>query len=172
MTRNQKIVILFFICNLTLSQSKKNVSEKYPFSKATSIMIASFQNLRKVNDSLSLIECIEIPKLNGKVNVSEFEQLKKLNKSEYKKLSNIILSKSIEENIIGKGNCSETGYAILFFDKSGNVFEYIQFCFNCKTLSSSFAQEALKNDDYEKLDLLKQLFDENGIQINVYRKGD
>jgi hypothetical protein len=172
MKNNQIFIIVFFVCNLVSGQSKKDVLDKYPFTKANTIMIASFENLQYVNDTLSIIKCLEIPKVNGKVNVGGFEKLLKLNKSEYQKLSKIIFSKSIEENIIGKGNCSETGYAILFFDKVGNVFEYIQFCFNCKTFLSSFAPENLKNDDYEKLDLLKKLFDENGIEISVYRKSD
>jgi len=172
MKRNLIILTLFFVCNLVVGQSKKEVLQKYPFTKANSIMIASFMNLQKTSDTLSIIECREIPKVNGKVNIGGFEKVVKLNKSEYGKLSNIIFSKSIEENIIGKGYCSETGYAILFFDKAGNVFEYIQFCYNCKTFSSSFGQENLKNEDYDKLNLLKKLFDENGIEITVYRDGD
>ena len=166
------IIIIFFISNLVSSQSKEHFIDKYPFSKANSIMIASFQNLQKVNDTLSIIQCKEIPKINGKANIGEFEQLVKLHKSEYKQLSNIVFSKSIEENFIGKGICSETGYAILFFDKTGNVFEYIQFCFNCKTFFSTFAQEKLKNEDNEKLSLLKKFFEENGIEINVYSNSD
>jgi hypothetical protein len=172
MNRNLLFLIAFFICNLVLGQSKKDVLNKYPFSKTYSIMIASFQNLQSVSDTLSIIECREIPKINGKINIGGFEQLVKLKKSEYQKLSDIIFSKSIEENIIGKGNCSETGYAILFFDKAGNVFEYIQFCYNCKTFSSSFSQDKLKNEDYDKLNLLKKLFKDNGIEITVYRIGD
>lgn len=172
MNRNLIILTLFFLCNLVIGQSKKESLEKYPFNKANSIMIASFMNLQKVSDTLSIIECREIPKVNGKVNIGEFEKVVKLNESEYGKLSNIIFSKSIEENIIGKGNCSEIGYAILFFDKVGNVFEYIQFCYNCKTFSSSFGQDKLKNGDYDKLNLLKKLFDENGMDLRVYRVGD
>ncbi len=135
-------------------------------------MIASFENLQYVTDSLSIIECREIPKLNRKVNIVGFEKLIRLNKSEYKKLQDIIYSKSIEEDIIGKGNCSETGYAVLFFDKTGNIFEYLQFCFNCKTFSSSFARDSLKNEDSQKLNQLKGFFENNGMFIRVFGSGD
>ncbi len=172
MNRNQLLLILFFISHLVVGQSKTASLDKYPFTKTSSIMIASFENLQYVTDSLSIIECREIPKLNGKVNIIGFEKLIRLNKSEYKKLQDVIYSKSIEENIIGKGDCSETGYAILFFDKTGNIFEYIQFCFNCGTFSSSFAHDKLKNEDYQKLDQLKRFFENNGMLIRSYRKGD
>lgn len=172
MNRNTLVLIVFFICNLVIGQSKENALSNYPFTKTNSIMIASFENLQYVNDTLSIIECREIPKTNGKINIGEFKQLVNLKKSEYSKLSDIIFSKSIRENIIGKGKCSETGYAILFFDKAGNVFEYIQFCYNCKTFSSSFGKDKLKNDDYEKLDRLKDLFNDNGIPIRVYRESN
>ena len=172
MNRNQLLLILFFICHLVVGQSNTVILDKYPFAKTSSIMIASFENLQFVTDSLSIIECREIPKLNGKINIIGFEKLIRLNKSEYKKLQDIIYSKSIEENIIGKGDCSETGYAVLFFDITGNVFEYIQFCFNCKTFSSSFAQDNLKNEDYQKLNQLKSFFESNGMEIRVYRKSD
>jgi len=171
MNRTLSVLIVFFIWNLVTGQSKRDALN-YPFTKANSIMLASFENLQFVNDSLSIIECREIPKTNGKINIGEFKQLVNLKKSEYPKLSDIIFSKSIEENIIGKGKCSETGYAILFFDKAGNIFEYIQFCYNCKTFSSSLAKDKLKNDDYEKLDRLKNLFNDNGILIRVYSESN
>lgn len=169
MNRHLLIIISILIFNWSTGQSKKSFLDKYPFNKANSIMLASFQNLQFVNDTLSIVKCVEIPKTNGKVNVGEFKELVKLNKSEYEKLQDILFSKSIEENIIGKGNCSETGYAVLFFDAKGNVFEYIQFCYNCKTLSSSFNQNLLKNEDYEKLEQFKKLFDDNGMSIMVNR---
>ncbi|MFB9079797.1 hypothetical protein ACFFLS_07900 [Flavobacterium procerum] len=169
MCRNLLIIITIFIFNWSTGQSKNIVLDKYPFNKAKSIMLASFQNLEFVNDTLSKIKCVEIPKTNGKVNVEEFEQLVKLHKSKYEKLYNILFSKSIEENIVGKGNCSETGYAVLFFDAKGNVFEYLQFCYNCKTFSSSFNKDLLKNEDYAKLEQFKKLFDDNGISVIGYR---
>lgn len=172
MERNFLIVITIFIFNWSTGQYRNDVLDKYPFNKTKSIMLASFQNLQFVNDTLSIIKCVEIPKTNGKIYVGEFEQLIKLHKSKYENLHDIIFSKSIEENIIGKGNCSETGYAVLFFDIKGNIFEYVQICYNCKTLSSSFNKDLLKNQDYEKLEKFRKLFADNGMTITLYRDGD
>ena len=173
MKKHILILIVIQLSNFTFGQTN-DFLKNYPFNKSTSIMIGEFIDSEKISDTLWKVTCREIPKINKKVNVAEFENLKKLYSSEYPKLAKIIFENEtkISEGIIKEKSYNEFGYAILFFNETGQVFEYIQFCYNSKITYSSFPQSKLKNFDWDKFNLLKQLFKDNGIAITEYRGGD
>ena len=167
------IVLAILISNFSFGQTE-NYLNKYPFNKAATIMIAEFIDAKFINDTLSAVTCREIPKSDNKVNVGKFEKTVKIYKSDYQNLANIIFAKPLEVSDVNKitdKDYNEHGYAILFFDESGNVFEYIQFCYNAKIVYLSFPHSQLMNGDYSKFSLLKKLFLDNGIKIVEYRKG-
>lgn len=166
------IILTVLISSFSFGQTE-NYLNKYPFNKAATIMIAEFIDAEFINDTMSAVTCREIPKINNKVNVAGLEKTVKIYKSDYQNLDNIIFAKPIEVSDIKvtDKDYNEQGYAILFFDESGNVFEYIQFCYNSKIVYLTFPNSQLKNGDYSKFSLLKKLFLENGIKIVEYRKG-
>ena|SRR5690606_22402415 len=166
------IIVTILISNFSFGQTE-NYLNKYPFDKAATIMIAEFIDAEFINDTMSAVTCREIPKFNNKVNVGKLEKTIKIYKSDYQNLANIIFAKQLEVSDVkvSANDYYEHGYAILFFDESGNVFEYVQFCYNAKIIYLSFPRSQLENGDYSKFSLLKKLFLDNGIKIVEYRKG-
>ena len=133
-------------------------------------MIGEFIDPQFINDTMSAISCWQIPKVNNQINISEFEKLSKIYKSDYAELAGIIFEKSIGDTSIDlpKNPYNEYGYAVLFFDASGQVFEYIQFCYNSKIAFSSFPESNLKSFDFNKFLLLKKVFKDNGLIITEF----
>src|SRR5690606_20985262 len=116
---------------------KKSInSEKrlkiYPFNIASEIKFVSFKNL-ETQDGETFYYGHSIPKLNGKIDVDKLLEIEIANVSEIDSLTNILFNYGLKKkiNTIEPVGCYEPRNAILFYNTNGEIFDYIEICFQC-----------------------------------------
>jgi len=63
--------------------------------------------------------------------------------------------------------CYNPRNAILFKDKNGKVFEFIEICFECKRVRESSEKISLGQMCDQKLDMIKDIFKKAGIEYGI-----
>ena len=69
--------------------------------------------------------------------------------------------------LVGEIACYEPRYAILFIDKEGKAFEFIEICFECQKTVNSSDKIYFGEVCNEKFNLLKKLFLNAGINYGT-----
>jgi hypothetical protein len=158
------------IANSQCVHSEKLTAKKrlsfYPFNKATKILVISYNDKNKIQNS--------IPLKNKQIIFSEIRELDSLPKSQIDSLTNILFNTGYKSKskfrVIEDKKCYNPRNAILFLNKKNEVFEYIEICFECnkRVLSS----EKIKDGEYcnEKFDLLWSFFQSMGIEVGLNRR--
>ena len=156
-------------------QKKSINSEKrlkiYPFNIASEIKFVSFKNL-ETQDGETFYDGHSIPKLNGKVDVVKLLEVKVANIYEINSLTNILFNYGLkrESNTIETVGCYEPRNAILFYNSNGEIFEYIEICFQCKQMYYGNNKADIVQNCVIKLDLIKQIFLKSGIKFGITEK--
>lgn len=136
--------------------SKSQRRQIFPFNQAESVKIISFHaKLGRTpiqNDTIITSKVIEIKTLTEK----QIDQLTDiLYNYNYSKKTNLI---SYTET-----GCYSPRHAIVFNDKSKQVFSYIEICLECRKTVSNLPKESLGNFCVGKYELLHQFFLSIGI---------
>jgi hypothetical protein len=63
--------------------------------------------------------------------------------------------------------CYNPKNAILFLDRNGKVFEYVEICFECQKTKESSEKILLGQMCDEKMNMLKQFFKKIGIEFGI-----
>ncbi len=120
----------------------------YPFGKATQIKLVSF-NLyydfklpTVVLDSTEVIEekeGVQMSKVMKGGDFSKLDQMQDLAPYQIAKLSDILFNTCARHSITSgeKMGCYYPRNAILFLDKSNNIFEYFEICFDCRGIETN-----------------------------------
>jgi hypothetical protein len=144
----------------TYTTSQRN--KFYPFSTATQIRFVSFhETTRRVIDHL--------PIKYGSVDYSKLLEIKTLNKQQRDELTDILYNVK-ERNAnrsVYEGGCYEPHNAILFVDKRGHTFAFIEICFHCLRFRQSSRKFRLAEFCEGKYDLIKKCFESAGIKIGI-----
>ena len=147
----------------------------YPFNKSSQIKIVSFglqldSNQRKDESNYKL------PMLNDTICFSKIDEIKTLTLKQIDTLTDIMYNECSRWSITEshEAGCYFPRNAILFFDKNGKVFEYIEICFECSVIETS--NPKITNPDlcsymYRHLETF---FNRIGIKTSAYqlRKND
>lgn len=151
--------------NLSLEKRLSN----YPFNKAKEIKIISFTNINIIRDSLIVETQDEIPKTNGKIDLSKVKEIETLTSSDIDELSDIFYNFGYKENPKIQVNikCYEPRNAILFLNEKGEIFEYIEICFECKKTVESSKKISLGEMCNQKLEMIKQIFKKRNIKFGI-----
>ena len=147
--------------NLNKFSSSKRL-KFYPFDKAKQIVLISFESF-EMNYSIPVKDKI--------LNYENVKESLILNENQINELTDLIYNVGYQNKdlpkIIEEGNCYEPRNGILFIDDNGNVFEYIEICFQCgrRVISS----EKIKDGVYclNKFELYKQYFRKQGIKYGT-----
>lgn len=151
--------------NLSLEKRLSN----YPFNKAKEIKIISFTNIIIIRDSLIVETQDEIPKTNGKIDLSKVKEIETLTSSDIDELSDIFYNFGYKENPKIQVNikCYEPRNAILFLNEKEEIFEYIEICFECKKTVESSKKISLGEMCNQKLEMIKQIFKKRNIKFGI-----
>jgi hypothetical protein len=151
-------------------ETKKYTPEErmrfYPFDVSSTIKIVSFDNL---GDSAM---GHELPMKGDQVDFSRITEQKTLKREEIDQLTNILYNVSYKGDIFylwGTG-CYNPRNAILFYDSSGRLLEFIELCFECHKTRLSSDKISLGDLCDQKSDLLKSFFLTLGIEIGTFRE--
>lgn len=107
--------------------------KKYPFNLTTQIQLVSFKGGVDTSQLQDMKNLDSLPRLNDTVCYSKLTELKSITFSQVDKLTDILYNYGYGGAVyIGSISlCYFPRNAILFLDKNGKVFEYIEICFEC-----------------------------------------
>ena len=138
----------------------------YPFNKASEIKLVSFDKPD------SVIIGGELPMKNGSIDYSKIREIKTISRSQIDTLTDILFNRNYGGRFysFSKINCYYPRNAILFVNKRGNTFAFIEICFECSGYRLS--SNKIKAGDFcnQKYDYLKDFFAANGIELGVKKE--
>ena len=144
---------------------------KYPFSKAVKIVAVSYpaccwptpeviigDTTPKLPDS---VICEGLNVKEGKLYYSSLIEIKTLSKLQIELLTNIIYNTRYKKPYTYRlpmpgYSCFMPRNALVFFDKNGKVFDYLEICFECRRFESLSDKISIGTGCNQKLDLLKK----------------
>ncbi len=132
------------------------IQKSYPYSKSTNIELVSFAGYA-------------LPIENDSVCLSKLRERKVLTIPQIDSLTDVMYNYGFGGTIliIQEQACYEPRNAILFFDDTGRVFEYIEICFECEHAISSSEEVVFGELCTEKFKLVKRQFKNAGIIYGI-----
>lgn len=138
----------------------------YPFDISAVVKIVSFDNM---GDSAI---AHKLPMKADEIDFSRITEQKTLKKEEIDQLTNILYNVAYKGDIFyltGTG-CYNPRNAILFYDSSDHLLEFIELCFECHGKRLSSDKISLGDLCNQKSDLLKAFFEVHGIEIGTIKE--
>jgi hypothetical protein len=134
----------------------------YPFNRAKQVRLVSFLDSTANENAL--------PLKNDTVDYRRLIEIKTLDKAQIDKLTDIMynIGERAPNMIADPGAaCYNPHNAILFADKTGHTFAYVEVCFECQRYRASSGK--LKMGDFcaEKYNLLKEYFASLKVKIGI-----
>ena len=155
-------------CSNTNKYSQKERRQFYPFSEADTVKIVSFDNRPDANGIIE-IGGNRLPMKNGKIDFTKLDETKQLNEAQIDTLTDILynIGNRGEISVITESGCYNPRNAIVFVNKKGKSFAFLELCFECEGKRAS--SKKVKTGDFcnEKYDLLKAFFARAGIEIGI-----
>jgi hypothetical protein len=149
----------------------------YPFKQAVKIKIVSFDKQEMSLDSsdwrFKTGYCKDyknllygLPILNDTICLAKLAQTVSLSSKQINKLSDILYNTCARWNMveISKSGCYTPHNAILFLDKDGKTFDYIEICFGCNKIKHSNQQIERFDDCNLVYNDLKKYFKQLGLK--------
>jgi hypothetical protein len=163
-------------CTRRTNKSFSERLKKYPFNLTTELQLVSFwDNIDTVNGEIEYGRD-SLPRMNDTICYSKLYEIKKLTFAGVDKLTDIFYNYGIPYHrpdgkfYLGSVNqCYNPRNAILFLDKNGKAFEFIEICFECKRTRESSDKISLGQMCDRKLDMIKAIFKEAGIEYGITR---
>jgi len=149
-------------------KGKKTFSERlknYPFNMAAQIKLVSFLQKSDKITGENTSKFMTIPKLNDTICLSKLYEIKNLSITEVDTLTDILYNVGFRGPtfLTQELSCYEPRNAILFIDKNGKVFEYIEICFECQKITQSSNKIILGDFCDQKFYMLKKIFRRAGV---------
>ncbi|MBV8390864.1 MAG: hypothetical protein JO080_13760 [Mucilaginibacter sp.] len=176
-------------CAFTNKYSIKQRLTRYPFSKAVKIIAVSYptnypkadielDDPNHINDSLLKMRIDTLSKeglhvKNGDLNYSSIREIKILNKTQINKLTDIIYNTDYKVkvfNVTERGMCFDPRNALVFFDKDGKVFDYLEICFECLNAESKSDKITVGTLCTQKYEILRKYLISLGIKYGTVNK--
>ncbi len=162
-------------CYANTNARTKATQKTYPFNKADRILLVEYKAVAVYGNShvFSWDTVQIIPKRGKDIDTAKFIKKHQLTRSGVDSLLKIINQRS-KDNIVMEGMFVEPSNGILFFDKEGNVFEYIIICFSQIDLLRNYTEWSGSNSQVnlgwwckDKGRLLSDFFLSRGVDIVV-----
>lgn len=138
----------------------------YPFNKAAEIRLISF------NDPDSAIIGGQLAIENGQVDATTLREIITINSAQIDSLTDLLFNIQYGGKFYSTWEtmCYNPRNAILFIDSAGNIFDYIELCFECE--DHRLSSRDIKAGDFcnQKYEYLKNFFAANGIRLGVNLK--
>jgi len=141
----------------------------YPFNKSYQIKVVSF-GLQLDSNQRKHPDYYKLPTLNDTICISKLDDIQTLSLTQIDTLTDILYNECSRWNIrnYNEAGCYFPRNAILFYDKEGKVFEYMEICFECIRINISNSKMR-KPDvcDYMYKDL-EAFFKRIGVRTSAY----
>jgi hypothetical protein len=174
-----------FTNRYTISQRLR----KYPFSKAVKILAISYDGTGEGNEPLILASGDTVDEVTHKKfikhkpqglyfksdtldYVSTFE-IKQLTPQQINRLTNILYNTDVRihnDYADPSHSCFNPRNALIFFDKNGKVFDYLEICFECEKIESKSGEIYFNSACNQGLDLVKKFLIDLGIKYGTVTK--
>ena len=146
----------------------------YPFNLSTQIQLVSFRGIDTSKDQ-DMIDVDSLPRQNDTVCYSKLKEVKNLTFKDVDKLTDILYNFGYQGQTWTPGvtyigtmtQCYNPRNAILFLDKNGKAFEFIEICFECRKTRESSQKIFLGQMCEQKLDMFKDFFKTVGIEYGI-----
>ena len=172
-----------FVNKYSLAQRLKH----YPFSKNVKILAVSYPCQNRPNAYIHIDGDTSKPKpdtdylkynlhiKNGVLDKTSLIEIKTISSRQINYLTKLIYNtdfkkKSDTEPAYSNGGCFNPRNALLFFDSSGKIFDYIEICFECQVEESKSQKIFIGVDCNQRFDLLKQFFIDAGVNYGTTEK--
>ncbi len=155
---------------------------KYPFSNAAKIVAASYKwNVRTpdvlIGDTTSKLPDTvfrsDLHVEHGKLNYSSIKEIKTLTSTQVSSLTRIIYNTTYRRKCSHTGDpghaCFSPRNALLFYDKHGIIYDYLEICFECEKTNSLSDRITIGTDCTQKLDFFKQFLVDVGIKYGTLK---
>lgn len=165
-------------CVFTHRYSIAQRLKKYPFSKAVKVLAVSYNDglpnpdviitTKKLKPNGRLRSDIHNDTLDDK-SLFEFKQL---TSRQVNRLTNMIFNTDIkvhhnlDEYVATESMCFEPRNALVFIDKNGKVFDYVEICFQCKGTESKSRRIHIENCN-QSLEMAKKFMIDLGIKFGT-----
>jgi len=156
-------------------KNKYSVSQRlkrYPFSKAAKILAVSFK-YGMPNDSTAKEYDYGLNVADSVLDQRSLIEIKQLSTAQINSLTNIMYNINTRS---GKGypdpgySCFAPRNALVFIDRNGKIFDYLEVCFECDQMRSQSDKIYFKKDCLQLMDVFKQFFIDVGIQYGTLKK--
>ena len=133
--------------------------KNYPFNVSSGIQIVSF----KENDSR---DKDSLPRQNDTICYSRLYEVQMLTYSQVDRLTDILYNYGfrVTTHTAVIYDCYNPRNAIIFLDKGGKAFEFIEICFECRRTEESSPRISIGQLCIQKMDMLKDFFSKAGIE--------
>lgn len=166
-------------CIKLTSKSFAERLKNYPFNVASRVQFVSFESKIDTLEGNTIINDSKgLPRKNDTICYSKLFEIKNLSHSQVDQLTNILYNYGYRKNLksegviyIGESSlCYIPRNAILFLDKEGKVFEFIEICFECDKIEVSSPSIGLGIMCTQKLTLLKIVFKKVGLEYGIKKE--
>ena len=172
-------------CVFTNKYSIAQRIKRYPFSKATKILAVSYYGTGEPNIEITAngdtLEALTHRKYsehrphglyfdNDTLNHASIFEMKRLTPKQINRLTNILYNTDyrIANNYAHPGHsCFNPRNALIFYDKNGKVFDYLEICFECDQIISKSDRIYFNSACTQKLDLVKKFLVDVGIKFGT-----
>jgi hypothetical protein len=109
---------------------------------------------------------------DGKLNYSSIIEIKQLNQGQINNLTNIIYNTNYRKPSafsMRNHKCINARNALIFYDKEGKIFDYLEVCFECLNYRSQSEKIDVGAYCDQKFDLLKKFYLDAGIKYGTLK---
>jgi hypothetical protein len=151
--------------DLSFSARLKN----YPFNLSGQIQLVSFMGHIDTVKGAAVLRSDSLPRLNDTICYSKLSEIKTLTFAQVDKLTDVLYNYGYSGKIYlgSEPLCYDPKNAILFLDKDGKPFAFIEICFECGKTRVSSENISLGEMCDQKLSMLRDIFNNAGIEYGI-----
>lgn len=156
-------------CKYLNKYSVEQRNSFYPFNVAKNIKLVSF-GIKPVKNGFTSPDG-QLPMKNKKIVYSDLMEVKTLSKSQIDSLTDLLYNNIYTGyfSTITEAQCYNPRNAILFLDDNGALIVFIEICFECQRYRTNSQKVVLGDFCSQKYDLLKEFFQQAGIEFGITR---
>jgi hypothetical protein len=156
-------------CGRSSNKSFSARLKNYPFNLAARVLLVSYVGLEPVKPGDSAYVNKGLPRENDSVCYSKLKEIKTLTLPQVDQLTDILFNYGFigHYHSVTTAMCFMPHNAILFVDKGGKTFAYIDICFLCNRIEKSSTRISLGDMCEGKFDLIRAFFRKTGVEYAV-----
>jgi len=156
-------------CARTSNKSFSVRLKNYPFNLAAKVLAVSFVGLEPVRPGDTGYVNKGDPRENDSICYSKLKEIKALSLPQVDRITDILYNYGFPgpSHQVTQAMCFMPHNAILFIDKDGKTFAYIDICFLCEKAEMSSKRISLGDMCNGKFELIRIFFEQAGIEYGV-----